>query len=253
LKSHFQHQDFLNARLYEANSAEAIPIKIGIGKDAIEIHREGETERQLLLADTDISIGGGGDRVTFKIRQTDETIVAGIDTLKKMDPAFARLANKQINKSKALSAIGVGTRWTAVSIIFLIILLFTLAPSLIKSFNATGDHKQAQTVDSKDVKENASTIADPDQRHYMEAVEHQLKMAWHAPENSESKHASVRFNIGQDLRASDSHIFKSSGSKAFDNAALQAVKDSGKFPQLPDSIDPPVTIEFTFDYNVISE
>ena len=95
------------------------------------------------------------------------------------------------------------------------------------------------------------TIREPDFGPYMRELQRRIKMNWDPPKGNESKRVVLLFKIAKDGRLLSCSIYKSSGLKSADDAALNAVKLTAPFKPLPaeykgQSID----IQFTFDYNV---
>ncbi len=95
------------------------------------------------------------------------------------------------------------------------------------------------------------TIREPDFGPYMRELQRRIKMNWDPPKGNESKRVILLFKIAKDGRLLSCSVYKSSGLKSADDAALNAVKLTAPFKPLPaeykgQSID----IQFTFDYNV---
>ena len=95
------------------------------------------------------------------------------------------------------------------------------------------------------------TIREPDFGPYMRELQRRIKMNWDPPKGNESKRVVLMFKIAKDGRLLSCNVYKSSGLKSADDAALNAVKLTAPFKPLPaeykgQSID----IQFTFDYNV---
>ena len=95
------------------------------------------------------------------------------------------------------------------------------------------------------------TIREPDFGPYMRELQRRIKMNWDPPKGNESKRVVLMFKIAKDGRLLSCSVYKSSGLKSADDAALNAVKLTAPFRPLPaeykgSSID----IQFTFDYNV---
>jgi TonB family protein len=85
----------------------------------------------------------------------------------------------------------------------------------------------------------------------MRELQRRIKMNWDPPKGNESKRVVLLFKIAKDGRLLSCRVFKSSGLKNADDAAINAVHAAAPFRSLPpnykgDNID----IQFTFDYNV---
>ena len=94
-------------------------------------------------------------------------------------------------------------------------------------------------------------ISEPDFGPYMRELQRRIKMNWDPPKGNESKRVVLLFKIAKDGRLLSCRVFKSSGLKNADDAAINAVHAAAPFRALPpnykgDNID----IQFTFDYNV---
>ena len=94
-------------------------------------------------------------------------------------------------------------------------------------------------------------IKEPDFGPYMRELQTRIKMNWDPPKGNESKRVVLLFKIAKDGRLLSCSVFKSSGLRGADKAAINAVQATAPFRPLPaefrgQSID----IQFTFDYNV---
>ena len=85
----------------------------------------------------------------------------------------------------------------------------------------------------------------------MAELQHRIKKAWYPPKNSASKRAVAQFKVSPEGKVSYIKICTSSNNKAYDQAAIDAVK-SAQFDPLPEGADDSVDVQFTFDYNVFS-
>ncbi len=95
---------------------------------------------------------------------------------------------------------------------------------------------------------------------YIELVQDIIRSNWQPKKNVTSYKVFVNFQITKDGQVENLKIVTSSGSNDNDEAALEAIKDSAPFPVVPellllngDSKFTKIDIEFTFDYNVISQ
>ena len=102
-------------------------------------------------------------------------------------------------------------------------------------------------------KELNSSVNDPYWGAYMRDLQRRIKLNWKPPRSNTSSHVLVLFDIAKDGSLISAKILKSSGIPSMDNAAINAIKAT-KFKPLPKNCkDDSVSIEFTFDYNVIGE
>lgn len=91
-----------------------------------------------------------------------------------------------------------------------------------------------------------------DFRPYMRRLQRRIKRNWEPPKGSETKKVVVLFKIGKDGSLLSSEIFKTSGDKAADKAALMAIAISAPYEPLPKTYtEESIDIQFTFDYNII--
>lgn len=96
-------------------------------------------------------------------------------------------------------------------------------------------------------------IREPDFGPYMRELTRRIKRNWHPPRGNESKKVVLVFKVGKDGRLLKLNVYKSSGNSETDDAALNAVRISAPFRQLPPEYrENDIDIQFTFDYNVFS-
>lgn len=88
---------------------------------------------------------------------------------------------------------------------------------------------------------------------YMDEVQVTMKRAWHPPGANEGHQVVVLFNVAKDGVISNASISKHAKTVEADQAALEAVRSASPLKPLPEGSPNMVDIEFTFDYNVISE
>lgn len=69
--------------------------------------------------------------------------------------------------------------------------------------------------------------------YYIETLRNKISSTWYTPGEGNKLEAVVKFKIFRDGRVSDLSLESESGSKAFDLAALRAVKNAAPFPRLP--------------------
>ena len=87
---------------------------------------------------------------------------------------------------------------------------------------------------------------------YMTNIEKSIKKNWKPPKGDKSTRAVVFFNIAKDGKLLECRIQKSSKNYAFDEAILHAIKKTAPFKPLPKEFKKDfISIEFTFDYNVL--
>jgi len=115
------------------------------------------------------------------------------------------------------------------------------------------EKKAVETVEQK-----SNTIApiekvDPDFGPYMRELQRTIKTNWQPPKDETSNRVVLLFKIRKDGKLMNSSVYKTSGNKKADNAALKAVKESAPFRPLPvEYKGQSVDIQFTFDYNLIN-
>lgn len=85
---------------------------------------------------------------------------------------------------------------------------------------------------------------------YMAALQRRIRRAWYPPRQPNSKSTMIVFTIGVNGELLSTHLQRSSGEAAMDDAAMQAIRNSAPFPHLPQHADEPIDVQFTFDYNV---
>lgn len=88
---------------------------------------------------------------------------------------------------------------------------------------------------------------------YLAEVRERIKKNWFPPRGAESLSFTLKFNLLKDGSLDGNiKLVKSSGIAAADDAGKTAIKNAAPFPPLPAGSEPPVTIKFTFDYNVFN-
>ncbi len=88
---------------------------------------------------------------------------------------------------------------------------------------------------------------------YMRDLQRIIKMNWNPPKGRESLRVVLLFRLEKNGTLLSSAVFKSSGDKEADKAALDALKNSAPFKPLPAEFkEKSIDIQFTFDYNVFN-
>lgn len=100
--------------------------------------------------------------------------------------------------------------------------------------------------------ETTETFTESDFEPYMRELQRRIKLNWVPAVGNEDKIVEVIFKIAKDGRLLSCKIIKSSGLEQVDRAAVEAIRMTAPFKQLPsgfkgDSID----IQFTFDYHKV--
>jgi TonB family protein len=86
---------------------------------------------------------------------------------------------------------------------------------------------------------------------YMSELKRRLTRNWHPPRGDASKRVVLKFEIARDGRLLSLEVNRTSGEPLADQAAIEAVKLSAPFKQLPpDFQGESVPVLFTFDYTV---
>jgi colicin import membrane protein len=78
-----------------------------------------------------------------------------------------------------------------------------------------------------------------------------IKSFWVAPKSNETKKAVINFTLQADGSVSNVNVKESSGDELFDAVAKDALEKAAPMPIPPASLNPPVAIDFHFDYNII--
>lgn len=114
--------------------------------------------------------------------------------------------------------------------------------SIVAHFYFIASHKTA----SKEVAD-----AENDFVPYIRDLQRRIKMNWNPPKGRESLRVVLLFRLEKNGTLLSSAVFKSSGDKEADKAALDALQNSAPFKPLPESFKgKSIDIQFTFDYNV---
>lgn len=98
---------------------------------------------------------------------------------------------------------------------------------------------------------NKNINTEPDFSPYMRDLQRRIKMNWEPPKGRESLRVVLLFKLAKNGNLLSSSVYKSSGDKQADKAALDALLNSMPFKPLPAEFKgKSVDIQFTFDYNV---
>lgn len=88
---------------------------------------------------------------------------------------------------------------------------------------------------------------------YMRDMQRNIKLNWEPQKLGHSTQTTVFYSIKKDGTLKNVSIYKSSGDKKTDAAAIKAVKKT-KFRPLPTGFDKDsIDVQFTFDYNVFGK
>ena len=87
----------------------------------------------------------------------------------------------------------------------------------------------------------------------MDYLQKALKSQWNPPKLNVDSKVVVEFRVKPDGTVFEEKVLETSGSRDMDNSALFAIKSASPLKKLPDDLakHQDVTINFTFDYNVI--
>ncbi len=97
-----------------------------------------------------------------------------------------------------------------------------------------------------------ATSNEPNYGPYMRKIQSDIKANWFPPKGHQSNRVVTLFKVAKDGKLLACSIYKSSGSKDSDSAAIHAIKATAPFEPLPENFKgKSVDIQFTFDYNVL--
>lgn len=100
----------------------------------------------------------------------------------------------------------------------------------------------------------STAIQDVDFEPYMRELQKRIKQNWNPPQEDKSSKVVMLFNVDKIGNLGQIKILKSSGIQSVDDAARLAVSKTAPFMQLPSEFKgQSIYIQFTFDYNVLSE
>ncbi len=92
---------------------------------------------------------------------------------------------------------------------------------------------------------------DPNFGPYMAELQRRIKRNWRPPRRNNSKRVILLFTIARDGRLLNLKVYKPSGERDTDKAAISAVQLSAPFKPLPRDVSgSSIDIQYTFDYNV---
>jgi TonB family protein len=121
---------------------------------------------------------------------------------------------------------------------------------LIKAYNQYAEVLKANGKDAKAKEISAKSDKVVDYQPYMAAIALKIKQTWRPAERNSSKKAILTFQILSDGKVEKAEIKSSSQDADMDKAALLALKQASPFPPIPKGATAPLSIEFSFDYNV---
>lgn len=102
-------------------------------------------------------------------------------------------------------------------------------------------------------KQKPSNLVEPDFGPYMRELQRRIKMNWNPPVDYRTKRVTVLFKVEKSGRLASCSVFQSSGNKAADKAAVDAIYNTAPFRPLPQEFSgKSIDVQFTFDYNVFS-
>lgn len=111
-----------------------------------------------------------------------------------------------------------------------------------------------ETNKAKNIIVNYDTKNDIDFNPYMKNLQKKIKQNWNPPKANRSKRVVVLFKLDKSGNLKKLKIFKTSGVKSADDAAIAAISRSIPFEPLPSRYHgKTVDIQFTFDYNVLNK
>lgn len=95
-------------------------------------------------------------------------------------------------------------------------------------------------------------IRDINWKPYVSEVQYWIKQNWSPPIDSISRLTTITFQILSDGSVRNVAISKSSGDDSVDQDGLKTVRKAAPFLPLPEGVSDHVSMEFTFNYNVIN-
>lgn len=94
-------------------------------------------------------------------------------------------------------------------------------------------------------------MPEPDFGPYIAELQRRIKRNWNPPSDDRDKRIVAMFTIGRDGRLLNVRIQNSSGVRVADDAAMNAIRASAPFRQLPANFrGNDIDVQFIFDYNV---
>lgn len=105
---------------------------------------------------------------------------------------------------------------------------------------------EAAEVTNSTEKPGATQDKPPDMAPYMEAVKHKIQAVWRSPDVQKKCTVSILFSVEKNGALSSAAVKKSSGFPNVDQIALQAIKKSAPFPELPEGTGK-FSVEYAFE------
>lgn len=241
------------ARVYQSGSSSAKPFEIGLERGEIFLtDLEGNLVDELQGDDWNLSLGGTNDeKVILKHVTLGHTIVVDLAFLNALAEGtnYPHLTDqaKKLKKGDFTRSIGRSS-----GMIVLGGILFLFVAWVIIGFSFQSHDRNESQTDNVTEREGHSVDAaeETDGQKYVKLIEPLVKENWSPPHSSENLSTVFKFSISRDGHISNIEVSQSSGSDEFDALGLVALKKVNKLPPLPDSLESPVTVEFTFAENV---
>lgn len=153
------------------------------------------------------------------------------------------------------SSVSFSRVWIIVSCVVILLITAFLAFSFehvlnhLKSFSENSFVKEHKKQSSK----MKITSEGPDFGPYMRNLQNNIKANWNPPRYNESKHVMLLFTIAKNGDLLHYKVLHSSGDLLMDNAAVDALLKTAPFEPLPEDYNgKSIDIQFTFDYNVLT-
>jgi TonB family protein len=259
------------ARLYERGTGESIPATVSFQDDTVLIYLEenGNEPIAVPLDEWEVKVGGSSeDKILLYALKTGDTLICGDEHFL---TSIAEATNnqeiiKQIARAKKKNSTRLVRQSTGVVAVIICLTMFVgcvgisfLAPR--HHYRRHNDTKEIETTEpsaEESAEENAGEgaeetaegpVEDFDGGKYMQSIQGKIKRAWRPPASSKPIKVVVHFTVDKSGKTSHAKIAKSSGDKACDASALQAIADVSPLPKLGAGSPPNVQIEYIFDRN----
>jgi len=245
-------QEYL-ARMYQQGGSKPLPITLGMDGGEILAFDEKGNSTTFPFDDWELKLGGTReDRVVLTSNTTGETIITDLKLLDAIAKGtrYAHLTS-QAKKLKS-GAVLRGVRQSS-GVIFIIVLVLAFFGWVALGIAGAGKYHEGpvsrtgQQENADNTSESESTENMPTDR-YMTMIQSKIKSNWH-PHSHKASQAVVLFDVSRDGSIANARMKRSTGDRALDHVTVKAVEASSPLPPLPNQIEEPAQVEFTFKVN----
>jgi TonB family protein len=248
-------QEYL-ARMYQQGGSKPLPITLGMDGGEIVAFDEKGNSSTFPFDDWELKLGGTReDRVVLTSNTTGETIITDLKLLDAIAKGtrYAHLTS-QAKKLKS-GAMLRGIRQSS-GLIFIVVLVLAFFGWVALGIAGSKDdgpvsrrpHETTETSQEGNADNTSEATENMPTDHYMTMIQSKIKGNWH-PHSHRASQAVVLFDVSRDGTITRARMKHPTGDRALDRVTVQAVENSSPLPPLPNQIEEPAQVEFTFKVN----